>query len=205
MKKKTSILDHETTRDPGWKFKQHLWNHHLYSRGLIFFSAKVRPTRRIPDVVNMMSTWQEKKVFFFLAPKKMLLWLVSNMTTTHTQTTHDYPARFQRKLKLCGHFGKLFAKIPSFPNDFEANKSVFFSEWQRNGHTVCHLEFCTGISKLMITQPGVIHGSPRYCNCKNDSNTPLCSEKRNLHFEPLKYSAPKKYRSNFNIILFLVF
>ena len=41
------------------------------------------------------------------------------------------------------------------------NKSVFFFEWQRNGQTVCHLEFSTGISKLMITQPGVIHGSPK--------------------------------------------
>lgn len=77
------------------------------------------------------------------------------------------------------------------------NTSVFFFEWQRNGQTVCHLEFSTGISKLMITQPGVIHGSPRYCNCKNDSNTSLCSEKRNLHFEPLKYSAPQKISIKF--------
>ena len=65
--------------------------------------------RRIQEVVSFLEDHIIRKTlgFSWVFGAQEDVTVVSFKHDNNTQTTHDYLARIQRKLKLCGHFGKL--------------------------------------------------------------------------------------------------
>ena len=105
------------------KIPKNLWNHHLVE-------VKARPPGRSQrSSVFWKITSSEKRWVFigFLAPKKMLLWLVSKMTTTH-KLYPWLPCKIPvLKLMKSGHFGQLLMpKFPVSPMISKQNPPCFF-------------------------------------------------------------------------------